>query len=51
MKESRVWVSRSSRAWEIFRAWAQAETAIMLLRFLFPDINLACVLRRIVFDG
>jgi len=51
MKEARVWVSRSSRAWDIFRAVAQAETASMLLRLLFPDINFPWVLRSIVFDA
>ncbi len=44
MKDEIVWVSRSSIAWDIFIAWAQAETASMLFMFflcLMSCINFA----------
>lgn len=54
MNEEMVWVSRSSIAWEIFIACAQAETASMLFMFflfLMSCINLAWIFRSIVFDA
>jgi len=51
ISDDTVWVSRSSIACDIFMAWAQAETASMLLKFLLPDISLACVFRSMVFDA
>jgi len=54
MNDEMVWVSRSSMAWEIFIAWAQADTAIMLFMFLLlliSCISLAWVFSSIVFDA